>query len=200
MVDFDTRLRELEHRFRNILTIVRAVVSQSLQAAESLDDAKATIDDRLAALSVSFEQLLKRDWEATSLPELADVAMAHFTLYTDRIRFDGPAVTIGPKTAMTLTLAFHELATNAIKHGALSNDAGTIELTWKIMGSDPEAELWIQWAERDGPPVVRPERQGFGTRLICTAAGRSVQGHAELDFPASGVVWTLLAPLKAIGA
>ena len=184
MVDTETRIRELEHRFRNILTIVRSLVSQSLQAADSIEDARSTIDERLAALGSATEQLLSQNWETAPLPALAENALGHFTLYAERLRRDGPTVTIGPKAAMTLTLAFHELATNAIKYGALSNETGTIE-------------LWMQWAERGGPPVVRPERRGFGSRLICTAASRSLRGRAEIEFPASGVVWTLLAPLAA---
>jgi two-component sensor histidine kinase len=132
------------------------------------------------------------------LPALAENALGHFTLYAERLRLDGPTVMIGPRAAMTLTLAFHELATNAIKYGALSNEAGTIELTWKVLDSGTEAELWMQWAERGGPPVVRPERRGFGSRLICTAVSRSLRGRAEMEFPASGVVWTLLAPLAAV--
>ena len=198
MVDTETRIRELEHRFRNILTIVRSLVSQSLQRANSIEDARSTIDERLAALGNATEQLLAHDWEAAPLPALAENALAHFTLGAGRLHLSGPTVTIGPKAAMTLTLAFHELATNAIKYGALSNETGTIELTWKVLGLGTEAELWMQWAERGGPPVVRPERQGFGSRLICTAASRSLRGRAELDFPASGIVWTLLAPLAAV--
>ncbi len=181
-------------------TIVRSLVSQSLQRAESIEDARSTIDERLAALGGAIEQLLAHDWEAAPLPALAENALAHFTLGADRMRLAGPTVTIGPKAAMTLTLAFHELATNAIKYGALSNETGTIELTWKVLDSGAEAELWMQWAERGGPRVVKPERQGFGSRLICTAASRSLCGRAELDFPTSGIVWTLLAPLTAVEA
>ena len=198
MVDSETRMRELAHRFRNILTIVRALVSQSLQSAESLDVARTTIDERLAALGIAVEQLLSHQWEAAPLPALAKNALAHFTVYADRVSLNGPTVTIGPKAAMTLTLAFHELATNAIKYGALSNETGTIELTWKVLGSGTEAELCMQWTERGGPPVARPKRRGFGSRLICTAASRSLRGRAETEFSASGVVWTLFAPLAAV--
>jgi two-component sensor histidine kinase len=196
----EVRLRELEHRFRNILTIVRSIVSQSLQSAESLEDAKATIDDRLAALGGAIEHLLSHQWQAAPLPALAEQALAHFTLYSDRVSVEGPVVIIGPKAAMTLTLVLHELTTNAIKYGALSSATGAIELTWRVLGSGEQPELWLQWAERGGPPVAMPSRQGFGTRLICTAASRSLRGRAELDFPATGIVWTLLAPMAAIGA
>ncbi|WP_352000197.1 sensor histidine kinase (plasmid) [Sphingobium sp. SJ10-10] len=171
-----------------------------MQRAESIEDARSTIDERLAALGGAIEQLLTHDWEAAPLPALAENALAHFTLGAGRMRLAGPTVTIGPKAAMTLTLAFHELATNAIKYGALSNETGTIELTWKVLDSGAEAELWMQWAERGGPRVVKPERQGFGSRLICTAASRSLRGRAELDFPTPGIVWTLLAPLAAVEA
>lgn len=195
----EVRLRELEHRFRNILTVVRSIVSQSLYSAESLDDAKATIDERLAALGGAIEHLLSHQWQAAPLPALAEQALAHFTLSGDRVRAEGPTVTIGPRAAMTLTLVFHELATNAIKYGALSSAAGAIELTWRVLGSGEQPELWLQWAERGGPPVTTPSRQGFGTRLICTAASRGLRGRAELDFPTTGIVWTLLAPMAAIG-
>ncbi|WP_051768287.1 sensor histidine kinase [Sphingobium sp. DC-2] len=198
MVDVDTRMRELEHRFRNILTIARSLVSQSLRSAKSLDEARATIDQRLEALGGATEQLLRHDWKAAPLREVAQNALAHFTLYKDKVRFDGPLVAVGPHAAMTLTLAFHELMTNAIKYGALSSMAGAIDLTWKEIGSDDRAEVWLRWLEHGGPPVVKPEREGFGTRLTCTATGRSLQGAAQLDFEPSGVVWTLRAPLAAI--
>lgn len=198
MINSDVRMRELEHRFRNILTIVRSIVSQSLHSASSLDAAKTTIDQRLEALGSAIEQLLSHQWEAAPLPALAKQALAHFTLYSERVRLDGPIVTVGPKAAMTLTLVFHELATNAIKYGALSNATGTIDLSWKVAGTGTDAKIWLLWAERGGPPVVKPERQGFGTRLICTAAGRSLQGCAELDFPASGALWSLIAPIASI--
>ena len=196
----EVRLRELEHRFRNILTVVRSIVSQSLQSADSLEDARATIDDRLAALGGAIEHLLSHQWQAAPLPALAEQAVAHFSPYAERVHLDGPTFIIGPRAAMTLTLVFHELATNAIKYGALSGEAGIVDLAWKVLGSGNEAQLWIQWAERGGPPVVQPKRQGFGSRLIFTAASRSLRGHAELDFPVTGVTWTLIAPLAAIGA
>ena len=199
MIDSDLRMRELEHRFRNVLTIVRSVVSQSLASASSLDAAKTTIDRRLEALGGAIHELLSHRWEAAPLSALAKQAFAHFTVHSDRLRLDGPDVTIGPEAALTLALAFHELATNALKYGAMSNTTGTIDLSWKVAGAGSEAVLWLQWAERAGPPVVKPERQGFGTRLICTATGRSLKGRAELDFPETGVVWSLVAPMALVG-
>lgn len=191
-------VRELEHRFKNILTIVRSIVSQSLRAASSIEEARDVIDMRLASLGGAVEQFLSSDWQAAPLPALADQALAHLSFYTERLSFVGETVRIGPRAAMTLTLAFHELATNAIKYGALSNETGTVEICWRVRVSGNNAELLLQWIERGGPPIATPERQGFGTRLICTAVGRSLQGIAKLDFPATGAVWTLVAPLASV--
>lgn len=157
------------------------------------------VDHRLASLGGAIDTLLATDWQPTPLTELVDRTLAHFPLYSGRLRCKGASVTIGASAAMTLTLVLHELATNAVKYGALSNHAGHVELTWSVIGEGDQAQLWMQWAERNGPPVVRPDRQGFGSRLICTAAGRSLHGRCELDFPASGVTWTLIAPLAVIG-
>lgn len=77
---------------------------------------------------------------------------------------------------MTLVLALNELATNAVKYGAFSNNTGTVELVWQVVELGDDAELWLQWTERGGPPVQKPERQGFGSRLISTAAGRGLRG------------------------
>ena len=102
MVDTETRIRELEHRFRNILTIVRSLVSQSLQAADSIEDARSTIDERLAALGSATEQLLSHNWETAPLPALAENALAHFTLYAERLRLDGPTVTARRTAALSM--------------------------------------------------------------------------------------------------
>ncbi len=195
----DLRLRELEHRFRNILTIVRSIVSQTLNSARSIEDARAMVDHRLASLGGAIDSLLATHWQPTPLSDLVDRTFDHFPLFRGRIQCEGASVTIGASAAMTLMLVLYELATNAVKYGALSNQAGTIELRWTVLGDGNDASLWMQWAERGGPPVVRPDRQGFGSRLICTAASRSLHGRCELDFPASGITWTMIAPLSAIG-
>lgn len=200
MLDHELQLQELAHRFKNLLTIVRAVVGQSLRSAASIEDAGAAIDGRLATLNRTVEQLLDADWNAAPLAVLAQNALAHFSAYADWWQCGGPAVDLGPSSAMTLMLALNELATNAVKYGAFSNDTGRVELAWQVVELGDAAQLWLQWTERGGPPVRKPERQGFGSRLISTAAGRGLRGRAELDFPKSGVTWTLVAPLAALRA
>lgn len=200
MLDHELQLQELAHRFKNLLTIVRAVVGQSLRSAVSIEDAGAAIDGRLATLNRTVEQLLDADWNTAPLAVLAQNALVHFSAYADRWQCGGPAVDLGPSSAMTLVLALNELATNAVKYGAFSNNTGTVELVWQVVELGDDAELWLQWTERGGPPVQKPERQGFGSRLISTAAGRGLRGRADLDFPKSGVTWTLVAPLAALRA
>jgi two-component sensor histidine kinase len=196
----DVRARELAHRFKNILTITRSIVSQSLRTATSIEEARSVVDERLASLGGAMDLLLATDWKPALLDAVARRAIMPFDGLAERVQVEGPSIEIGASSSLTFTLVVHELMTNAIKYGALSDSAGRAELTWRVLDSDKTAELWVQWAERDGPPVRRPERQGFGTRLICTAAGRSFRGCAELDFPATGVTWSLIAPLAAVAA
>ena len=198
--DENLRLRELEHRFRNILTVVRSIVSQTLHSARSLEDARAMVDARLGSLGGAIDTLLESQWGPTPLGAMVEQTFTHFAAYRGRYRCDGPAVTIGAGAVMTMMLVLHELATNAIKYSALSNEEGTVDVSWRVTGEGSYAELWLQWAERGGPPVTRPSRQGFGSRLIDTVASKSFRGRCELDFAPSGLRWTLVVPLEAIGA
>lgn len=196
--DLELRVRELEHRVKNIIAIVRWITMKTLEEAPSLEQAKAAVDERLASLGGAINQLLSSAWSAAPLPGLAEQALRHFGPLTSRISLIGRTLEIGPKAAMTLALALNELATNAIKYGALSGAGGRVELSWKILESEQGPSLWMQWAERDGPRVNKPDQQGFGTRLICSAVSRNLRGRAGLDFLPTGVVWTLFAPLEAI--
>lgn len=194
----DLRQKELEHRVKNLITIVRWVVMRSLEDSTSVEQARAAIEERLGSLEGAINQLLSSDWRAASLPELAEQALNHFASHFDRIRVQGEHVGVGAKAAMTLALALNELATNAIKYGALSSPTGVVDLIWKSVETEAGPAIWMQWAERAGPPVIPPERRGFGTRLICTAVSRSLRGRADLDFLKTGVVWTLFAPIEGM--
>ncbi len=196
----DVRVRELEHRFKNILTITRSIVSQTLRSAKSLEDARKVIDERLACLNGAVDLLRTSHWQAAPLGDLAKRALRVFAGYEGRIHVDGPSVSVGPSASFTLALVIHELVTNAIKYGALSNSAGSVDLTWRVSGEGKTAELSMLWTERGGPPVMRPKQQGFGSRLIGTAASRSFRGRAELNYSEAGVTWSLVAPLSAMGA
>ena len=150
---------------------------------------------RLGALGVAHDQLLAKDWSS------ADVTMiAH--LLSDvhgarRITVDGPPVTLGPKSTLSLSLVLHELATNAAKYGALSVPEGKVELSWRVESRDSEPELVMRWRESDGPPVVEPVSKGFGTRLI--RMGVAGAGGVEKKYLPEGFIATFRATLAEIG-
>ena len=111
----------------------------------------------------------------------------------------GPDILIAPQTAVSLAMATHELCTNAIKYGALSNDTGTVEVRWAAAPADcGEVNLDIDWTESGGPPVVPPSHRGFGTRLIERGLSAELRSTVSLEFPASGVHCTIRAKLPAV--
>jgi two-component sensor histidine kinase len=116
----------------------------------------------------------------------------------DRIRVAGPRLDLGTKAALALTLALHELCTNAQKYGALSNDAGTVSINWSISGGATDAQFRLVWKEEGGPSVTPPSIKGFGSRLIAGPIGADFGGQAQLTFDPAGVVWTLQGPLNPL--
>ena len=113
----------------------------------------------------------------------------------DRVAFDGPDVTLGPRTTLALSLIIHELGTNALKYGALSKKDGRVDLRWEVTGGETEPQLVVQWTEVDGPRIATPERSGFGSRLI--NMGLLGQGGAELDYAPDGLKARFSAPFEA---
>lgn len=186
---------ELSHRFRNIVTVTQSLVNQTLHDGASVEVARDTLNQRLLAMAAAVDLLLRSEWQPGSLRETVREAVALRDGYGHRIRCDGPDVMLGGKAVMALTLALHELGTNAVKHGALSAPAGSVDLFWKTIDGGAEPRLWIQWVERDGPPVAPPARRGFGSRLISRTTGQALGGEVELDFSPCGVTWLLVAPL-----
>ena len=107
----------------------------------------------------------------------------------------GPEVRLSPRMALALSMALQELATNAVKYGALSNATGTVDIVWDVKAAQPSDVLLLRWEERDGPAVQAPTRRGFGSRLIERSLARELNGAAHIEFQPSGVVCTLEAPL-----
>lgn len=191
---------ELRHRFRNIVAVTQSLVNQTLQDGLSIAQARETLSQRLAAMTVAIDLLLQNEWKAGSLRETVRDALALRDGYHHRIHCDGPDMDVGSSTVLALTLALHELGTNAIKYGALSSSDGIVDLFWKVIDGPPGPRLWMKWVERDGPAVEPPTRRGFGSRLISTATGRALGGESELDYSPHGVTWLLIAPLNRVAA
>ena len=189
---------ELSHRLKNILTIVQAVASQTLRRADSLEEASTALTARLAALGTATDVLTAGAWSSADLRELATKALAPHGDVGERFRLGGPPVTISAQVALALTLALHELATNAIKYGALSNNTGHVALRWSIDeqdgGSAPRFKL--SWEEIGGPEVEAPAKKGFGSTLIERSLQSYFHGETLVDYRRDGLVFRLNAPVS----
>ena len=188
------RMLELSHRTKNILSIVQALVHQTLQGDNRMDEARRTLSNRLVAMGNAVDTLLETAWQPAALEEIVRAGLIHRSSFDERVRVAGPPVEVGAGAAMSLSLVLHELESNAIKYGALSNARGAVDLCWSIA----DGMLTIDWWERDGPPVSPPTRQGFGTRLIGAGIARRLGGTADFRFDPEGFHWTLSAPLAEL--
>jgi PAS domain S-box-containing protein len=183
-------LRELNHRVNNTLATVQALASQTLRDSVG----RTAFEGRLTALSRAHDILTNESWQGAWLRELAIKALAPFDAPNERISIGGPPVRLAPKQAVALAMALHELATNAAKYGALSNDQGKVELVWRRAIQRGRPELHLTWTENGGPAVQRPTRTGFGSRLIGGLA-KDVGGSSNMDFRPGGLVFRLVAPI-----
>ncbi|HEX4636331.1 MAG TPA: HWE histidine kinase domain-containing protein [Rhizomicrobium sp.] len=178
-------LDELNHRVKNTLATVQAMATQTLKGVEP--GPRDTFLARLFALSSQHDLLTLDNWEGASFEGVLRRALRPWREQgRPRFTLEGPAVHLDTKRALALGMAFHELATNAAKYGALSNAGGTVMVRWSL---EPDARLLkLRWEEQGGPPVSRPTHRGFGLRLIEHGLGREISGKVALDFRREGLV------------
>ncbi|WP_128255670.1 GAF domain-containing protein [Falsirhodobacter deserti] len=183
---------ELSHRLKNSLSMVQAIAGQTLRSATD----KTALQDflrRVQALSTAHDVLLHRHWEAGSIRETISSTLGTLA-EPERIRISGPEVDLGPRSTLTLSMLLHELATNAVKYGSLSSDAGVVVVSWRLDDvAQGDRDLVIRWQETGGPKVLAPARRGFGSRLI--QLGLAGSGGVDLRFDPEGVVADIRAPL-----
>jgi len=185
-------VNELNHRVKNTLAMIQAIAAQTFRNAEDLPKAQVSFSSRIMALARANDLLTGENWEGASLYDIiAGVSVVHAGNEPDRFAARGPMVRLSPKVALSLSMAMHELATNAVKYGALSNDSGRVDVTWTAS----DGRLRIEWRESGGPPVTAPERRGFGSRLVERGLAGEMGGSARLSFDAAGVVCLIEAPL-----
>lgn len=192
-------LDELNHRVKNTLAAVQSIALQTSRAAEDGAGFEAAFIARIHALARVHDLLTKVAWEGASLAEVLAQTLAPYQARrgAERVVFFGPDVRLGPNAAVTLAMAFHELATNAAKYGALSAETGGIEVTWRTERGVGEEALEIVWIESGGPPVVQPTRRGFGTQFLERAVGREFDGEVNLRFISGGLNCRIRLPLSA---
>jgi PAS domain S-box-containing protein len=188
---------ELNHRVKNSMATMQSIAHQTLRNASDLDQARETLDARLQSLSAAHDVLTRENWEGATLAEIVDGALQPFRVNQGkRFATGGPDIKLLPRKALALVLALHELATNAVKYGALSNDEGRVILNWQLVDGATESHLWLRWEELGGPAVSSPSRTGFGTRMIERALAAEFGGSAEIEYRPRGVVFTIEAPLS----
>ncbi len=197
--------RELSHRLKNTLTMAQAIASQTLRNVTDVGSVKEALVARLVALGKAHDILLSGEGDEGAGLEavLAGALAIHDDGEPDRIRLSGPAIEVGPKAALSLSLMIHELATNAAKYGAFSVPGGRVGVEWTIEGGEegkpgPDALVRMVWTERGGPPVKVPTRKGFGSRLIERGLSGAVGGATQTDYAADGVICRITAPLGGL--
>jgi light-regulated signal transduction histidine kinase (bacteriophytochrome) len=180
----DLLIAELNHRVRNILSLIRGVVRQSRGSASSLDDYVRELDGRIHALARAHNQITSDSWGPAPLRGLIETeAAAYLAARSDRLSTEGPDVLLDPLAFATIALVFHELVTNSAKYGGLS-DSGQVSVTWRL---DKDGDLLIDWREHGGPPVQAPTRQGFGTTIIRRSIPYDLGGRARIEYRLAGV-------------
>ncbi len=193
-------VNELNHRVKNTLAIVQSIAVQTF-AGDGVDGRqRRAFESRLAALAAAHDLLTAENWEFASLRQVIEKAGSGCGAAPDRLTVVGPEVKVQPRTAVSIGMAIHELCTNAVKYGALSNDSGRIIVEWQVTDiGDGERRLRLCWRETGGPSVTPPDRRGFGTRMIERALAAELGGSARIEFPPEGICCTVEAPLPACG-
>ena len=188
---------ELNHRVKNSLALAQAVVDASLRGAKTLDEGRASATARIRALSHAHDILTSETWSSAAVFDIVLAMVDSLSLDPARIEVSGEGLRLGPRAALQLSLALHELATNASKYGSLSNQVGKVAITWSADHQDPR-HFHFAWQERGGPAVVEPTTRGFGSRLIERATAAAFAGEVKLVFDPTGVIWTIDAPLSGL--
>ena len=179
-------VREVDHRARNALAIVQSIVRMT--KSKSIDSYVSTVEGRIAALSTAHALLAESRWEGASLNRLVDEELAPYRDgEAERITIAGPAVFLKPETAQIIALVLHELATNAVKYGALSDAAGKVNLSWQC----EQNKLSLQWEETGGPPVTPPTIRGYGTKVISASIQQQLSGKATFDWRPQGLTFAM---------
>ncbi|MCL6250836.1 PAS domain S-box protein [Altererythrobacter sp. KTW20L] len=179
-------MAELDHRVKNIIAVVASVVNQSLKGAGTADAARAEIEGRIQAISRAHNLLKENGGLGGSLRDLVETELSPYEQKSN-VSKSGDDVVLSSRANLNIGLAIHELATNSAKYGALSTDAGHLDVTWQVKGISGEQTLEISWLETAGPPVVEPLRRGFGTKLIEQSLMRGLKAKVIREFPEDGV-------------
>lgn len=193
----DTRIQmllgEVNHRAKNLLSVVQSIARMTARSG----DVSTFVDrfsDRLSSLAANQDLIVSDAWTDVDLKTLVEMQLAPFAdSRRGRIKLEGSPVRVRSNAAQAIGMAIHELATNATKYGALSNEVGKVGVSWSV-SSGAEPELSVQWVESGGPTVIAPSKTGFGEKVIKRMAASALKGTVDLDYHPTGVIWNLRAP------
>ncbi len=187
-------MAEVNHRSKNLLAVVQAIAQNTTKHADPAMFV-ARLIDRIGGLTISQDLLVRNNWQGVEVSDLVEGQLAHFKdLLGERILLMGPPARLTAAAAQGIGMALHELATNTIKYGALSNDVGRVHISWQVADA-PGYMFTMRWLEEGGPMVIPPTLLGFGQKVIGRMAELAVNGTVEVDFRESGLSWKLSAPV-----
>lgn len=183
---------ELDHRAKNVLAVAQAMLR--LTRADNIDQYVSAVEGRIGALARIHTQVAENRWDGAELGELLRQGLAPFRC-EGRFTGSGARAFLTPVAAQTIGILVHELATNAIKHGALSTDSGSVHVSWEVDGT---GNLTLHWKERGGPPVEKPDRLSFGMRVIERNVPDQLGGQSSVNWDPDGLLYTFTIPAKFI--
>lgn len=189
---------ELNHRVKNTLAIVQSIAAQTLRSSDTPPATQNAFMARLMALARAHDILTAQRWDGAELRDLLTQVLGVHPAVRWRTSLEGPRIRLRPQPAVALAMATHELVTNALKYGALSNEAGRVAIVWAVEGAPTFEALRLCWSEHGGPTVTPSGRKGFGSRLLEQGVVRELKGEASLEFRSDGLRYMIMAPLAEI--
>lgn len=189
-------MHEISHRSKNLLTVIQSIARRTARTAATMKDFESRFGQRLQGLAASHDVLVRNSWQGAPLAELMRQHLLPFAdAKSSRLELVGPDITVTAEAAQAIGLALHELATNAIKYGALSVPTGKVKMSWILDDTaDGPRQLLLSWIEQGGPPVAPPSRIGFGHLVIDDMIARSLDGKVALEFAPLGLKWSVVIP------
>jgi PAS domain S-box-containing protein len=194
-----TLMQEVNHRVKNQFAVILSMVRETSRSAKSLDEFERQVQERIMALSRSHDLLVDGEWRGATI---FDLLASHIRPFGDegRVSMSGPLLTLQPIVVQYLGIAFHELATNSAKYGALSQPGGAISVEWTVDGSGEEKRFGLVWTETGGPELGPCREAGFGSIVLQRLAPAAVNGTGTIEYRRDGVTWRLEAPLESLGS
>ena len=196
-----TMVDELNHRVRNMLTVVISIATQTVRRSSTLEEFSKAFIGRVNALASAYTLLRRDNWSDVPLRDVLGEELRPFVSPGNtNVVMEGEPVLLQPRAALALGMIVHELVTNAVKYGAFSMPGGNVTVRWRITHEDGREHLACSWTERGGPKIEHPERRGFGLGLIERSTKYELKGEAIADWQSEGLAVTLRMPLDEVGS